>query len=329
MPEVTGPAIVFSVSYMGDLISAATTLDIIARSAARAVTVVASPGAAALLARDSRVAQVALVRSSHALLWRLEVWRELRRARRLGQRVVNLEVYPPRWRFVRALAGRLGLASSTLDLPALLDDNARSAVGQATREVHRTCYYALAVGLPGQPSTPRLELDVDELDGVRGRLAGIGLRSDRPLIVVHPGSSEPHRRPDAEHLAGVLRAVTATQPAQVALVGVPSEAPLTARLQALLAEHRAAVDMCGRLDLRGLAAALATADLFVGGDSGPLKLAEAMGTRTVSFWAPGSPSAAFAGPLGATHATFETRCAPEQAAAAALRLLSGARIQGA
>lgn len=322
MPEVTGPAIVFSVSYMGDLISAATTLDIIACSAAQAVTVVTAPGAAPLLARDTRVARVNVVRSSNAMFWRLEIWRELRRARGLGQRVVNLEVYPPRWRFIRTVAGRLGLTGPVLDLPALLDDNARAAAGQPTREPHRTCYYALAVGRPGQPSTPRLELGSDELLGVRGRLASLGLRSDRPLIVVHPGSSEPGRRPDAEHLAGILRAVTATRPVQVALVGVPSEARLTARLQALLAGHCVAVDVCGLLDLRGLMAALAKADLFVGGDSGPLKLAEAVGTPTLSFWAPGSPSFDFAGPLGERHAAFETRCAPEQATTAALRLLA-------
>ena len=73
---------------------------------------------------------------------------------------------------------------------------------------------------------------------------------------------------------------------------------------------------------RELPALLRGAALFVGGDSGPLKVAEAVGARTLSFWASGATAAAFAGPRGSGHVALPFDSDAEQAAAAARALLS-------
>ncbi len=82
------------------------------------------------------------------------------------------------------------------------------------------------------------------------------------------------------------------------------------------------MDACGRLDVRELAALTSQADLFIGGDSGPLKIAEAVGARTLSFWHRGQPSAAFAGPRGPGHAMLPATASAEEALAAARQLLA-------
>jgi ADP-heptose:LPS heptosyltransferase len=79
-------------------------------------------------------------------------------------------------------------------------------------------------------------------------------------------------------------------------------------------------DWVGRLTLPELAALLAMCDLYVGGDSGPLKMAEAVGARSVSFWGP--TSATFLGPRGPHHRTLPFEASPDEAAAAAMALLA-------
>lgn len=48
--------------------------------------------------------------------------------------------------------------------------------------------------------------------------------------------------------------------------------------------------MGGKTDLPALAAGLAACDLVIGNDSGPLHLAAAVGTQTISLWGAGNPA---------------------------------------
>ena len=48
-------------------------------------------------------------------------------------------------------------------------------------------------------------------------------------------------------------------------------------------------DLCGRLDTRALLALLARADLLVTNDTGPLHLADALGTPAVALYGPNTP----------------------------------------
>lgn len=328
MSELPQTATLFSVSYVGDLVTATLTLDMIARRCTGGVQVVTAPAGAALLAADPAVASVQVVRSSRAWLWRVEVARELWRARRRDAQIVNCEVYLPRWHFVTWLARALGLRLETLDLPALLADNQRSAQGQPTQQSHRSNYYARAVGLDAATPPLRVHLRAGEQDAVRERLVGLGCATDRPLIVVHPGSNDARRRPRTDHLAAVVGQLARDGNACVLLVGVPSEAALTLAVRQQVPAGVRLVDGCGLLDLRGLLASIAGAALFVGGDSGPLKLAEAVGTPTLSFWTPGAPAPDFAGPRGAGHVMLPADGPPQDAALAARSLIDRSRPRG-
>jgi ADP-heptose:LPS heptosyltransferase len=103
----------------------------------------------------------------------------------------------------------------------------------------------------------------------------------RPLVVLQPGASDPRRRWPPARFAAVGDALAA-RGAQLAINGGADEAALCAALaQSLKAP---AADLSGRLPLGGLAALLARASLVLSNDTGPLHLAQAVGTRTVGIY---------------------------------------------
>lgn len=137
-----------------------------------------------------------------------------------------------------------------------------------------------------------------------------------PLVVVHPGATDPRRRWPAERFAEVAaRLVDAG--ARVVVVGDSSDVPLAERIvqPAREAARGGATDeqlrsLAGRLTLSELVGLLSVSDAFLGNDSGPRHLAQAVGCPTVSiFWA---GNVINAGPLGRArhriHVSWTTHC---------------------
>jgi ADP-heptose:LPS heptosyltransferase len=112
----------------------------------------------------------------------------------------------------------------------------------------------------------------DVLAAVRGR----------PLAVLQPGASDPRRCWPAERFAAVGDAL-ARSGATVAINGTAAEAQLVRAVVATMREG--ALDLTGRLSLRGLCALMEQAALVVSNDTGPLHLALALGKPCVGiFW---------------------------------------------
>jgi ADP-heptose:LPS heptosyltransferase len=125
---------------------------------------------------------------------------------------------------------------------------------------------------------PRLRvLEADRADLVRRvRLP------DAPVAVLQPGATDPRRRWPAERFAAIGDAL-AEAGAVVAINGSEAERPLTAAVAGAM--RRPALDLAGVLSVSSLAALLAHAHLVVSNDTGPLHLAQAVGTATVGiFW---------------------------------------------
>ena len=119
----------------------------------------------------------------------------------------------------------------------------------------------------------------------RGEAAdALGELDGSPLVAMHPGATDPRRRWLPDRL-GELGAALTTRGARVVLLGGAGDAPLVDRIRDGLgpAVDRA-IDLAGRLSLGGLVGVLERADLFVGNDSGPRHLAEAVGTATVGVF---------------------------------------------
>lgn len=114
-----------------------------------------------------------------------------------------------------------------------------------------------------------------------------------PLVVAHPGASDPRRRWPAERFARVA-AELVREGCRVVLVGDGTERELCDGVARMArselrgdrdAREERVSDASGSLSLSELAGLLACADLVIANDSGPRHLAQAVGARTASvFW---------------------------------------------
>lgn len=113
------------------------------------------------------------------------------------------------------------------------------------------------------------------------------------LVGLFPGSNAPARRWDPERFAELAR-VLVGRGSRVVVLGSGAERPLTA---AVAGDTPGVLDLGGRTDLVGLAAVLSLCGLFITNDTGPMHLAAAVGTRTLTLWGSSDPSEVH--PLGA------------------------------
>ena len=184
------------------------------------------------------------------------------------------------------VAGRRGADTNSRRL--LLTDPVPPS---ALAGLHRATQYMVLIGAPAALPTPRLD--------VPRRVGG------EPVIGVFPGGNAASRRWDPERFAELVRRL-ATGGRRIVVFGGPNERELTARVAGT-----AAVDLGGQTDLAQLATGIASCDLLVTNDTGPLHLAAAVGTPTVSMWGAGDPRVT--GPLGAGHRMLrhpELSCVP-------------------
>ncbi len=141
----------------------------------------------------------------------------------------------------------------------------------------------LGVALAGEfPTFPLEDADREEAARVL-REAGL---EGRPFAVFHIAASKPPRAWHPERFGAVGRGLWERHGLTPVLVGAPGDAEVHARFRNACP---GAVDLAGKTSLRGMAALLARASLFVGNDSGPMHLAAAAGVPTVAVFGPGAP----------------------------------------
>ena len=176
--------------------------------------------------------------------------------------------------FVRRLGARLTAGLRADDAPPL-DRTVPYRYWQ--HETFRFLEAVAVVGAAPVTITPRVAVTRRDRAEAAWALAPDG----RPLVVLHPGATDPRRRWPVASFAAVGRRL-ASRGARLAVVGVPAERDLTGQLAAALP---GAAELCGRLSPGGLAGLLERACLVLGNDSGPVHLAGAVGTATVAvFW---------------------------------------------
>lgn len=183
---------------------------------------------------------------------------------------------------------------------------------------------ARAVGVPAperlallrpSPSLPIASMRVDhrrEHRALEAVLSARGYQPGLPLIAVNvnAGPLSLNRRWPLEHYRDLLARVLARPHVQVVLVGAPDERAYVATLVEALGPRPRLIDVSGELSIPQLILLLCRADLYLGNDSGPLHIALACGTRTVSFFGPETPL--LYGPQGPGHVVFykELPCSP-------------------
>lgn len=182
----------------------------------------------------------------------------------------------------------------------LLHEKVEPAIAE---ELHRSAFYHHLVTGETLESPPVPRLVVPE--SARERWTALVGPGEGPWVGIFPGSNAPSRRWDPDRFAAVARSL-AGRGARVAVFGGPGERELAAE-----AAGEWALNLAGRTDLPTLAAGLAACSLLVTNDSGPMHLAAAVGTPTVSVQGASDPRETR--PLGPGHAYLqraELPCVP-------------------
>lgn len=154
------------------------------------------------------------------------------------------------------------------------------------------------VDAPGV-STRRPRLPVSDVAraAVERMFADHDIAPDQPVIALHAGSGNGQAKrwplPAWARLADLICDQTT---AAVILIGSPGDKPLAQAVLHRMHQPARAIDMTGKTTLPELAALLARCAVVVTGDSGPLHVAEAVGTRVVAIHGPTDP--AQSGPCG-------------------------------
>ncbi|MBS1911940.1 MAG: glycosyltransferase family 9 protein [Bacteroidetes bacterium] len=108
-----------------------------------------------------------------------------------------------------------------------------------------------------------------------------------PFAIVHAGTSVPLKEWPLDKLAEASRHIASAYGMQVVLIGAPEEVDRSADLVSLIRDL-SPVDISGKLNLRGTAALMERASLYLSSDGGAMHVASALGVPTVGLFGPGS-----------------------------------------
>jgi ADP-heptose:LPS heptosyltransferase len=140
-----------------------------------------------------------------------------------------------------------------------------------------------SLGVPANTALPALYLSAEERGAAGARLAACGAAA--PRVAVHPGGHYPSQRWSPERFAELITSLTERCGAACIVVTGPGEQDLARRICDATPDALPS----GPLSIRDMMALIASCDLFVGNNSGPLHLAGALGVPTVSVMGPSDP----------------------------------------
>ncbi len=126
-----------------------------------------------------------------------------------------------------------------------------------------------------------------DLWAIEARLEGLGARRDRPLVVIHPGSTTPSRTYPWEQYAAAADLLVGETGCQVVLTGSPGEVETVERIRRAM--RQPSLGLAGQTTFPELAALIASADLVVTNNTGPMHVAAALKTPVVALFALTNP----------------------------------------
>jgi lipopolysaccharide heptosyltransferase II len=136
-----------------------------------------------------------------------------------------------------------------------------------------------------------------------------GLEQEKPLIACHLSSNNGQsKRWPIPYWATLIDKLIRDLDAQVVLTGAPGDKPLIANVTRQM--HQQAINLAGKTSLPQLVALLQQASLVIGGDSGPMHIAAAVGTPLIAIHGPTDP--ALSGPISPTATVLRSDiwCSP-------------------
>jgi heptosyltransferase-2 len=204
---------------------------------------------------------------------------------------------------------RLGYAADMRS--PLLTDRVRRT--KEIRSKHQSEYYRHLVstlGDPGEPVTPRLSVSDREKDDARSLLHKLGWRGGR-LIGVNPGAAYGDaKRWYADRFARAADILCDELDAQAIIFGGPLEVDVAGEVSRSM--KRPPISAAGRTTIRQLMALIASTDLFITNDTGPMHLAAALDVPLVAVFGSTNPvtTSPMAGSGRFALVRHEVECSP-------------------
>lgn len=157
---------------------------------------------------------------------------------------------------------------------------------------------AVALALGRAVGQARLDpLRADERAFAERLLANLRLEGQRPLVGLHPSGGRAIKQWDVERWGEVAARLENACGATFLITGSAQDAPLAKRVCGRLKQP--SYDLTGRLRVRETLALLERLDLFLSPDTGPMHMACAVGTPSLSIFGPSDPARYFSGGSGA------------------------------
>ncbi|NQT89744.1 MAG: glycosyltransferase family 9 protein [Candidatus Omnitrophica bacterium] len=181
----------------------------------------------------------------------------------------------------------------------------RIALPRAYENRHIAEYYEELLGLAGITplDKPGLKIYIPQENEERSEemLAAKGLRKDESFICVAPGGGASwgetsfRKQWPKEGFARVTKRLSGEKKIKIVLLGSSDDKPICDYIRSQCPE---CTDLCGETDLLTFAAIVRRAKLLVTNDGGPLHIAVACKTKTVSIFGPVDDKAYGPYPLG-------------------------------
>jgi heptosyltransferase-2 len=172
-------------------------------------------------------------------------------------------------------------------------------------------YVEAASALLGEPAPketplPRLGIVPEAKAWAEGWLAAQGLKPGQRLLAVAPGAAWATKRWGVDHMAQTLSLVSEFDKVRFVILGSPAENELCQALKNAMKKgsENAFVAAEETRDLRRLAALISLSQGFLGHDSGPMHLAEALGVPITAIFGPTVRAFGFY-PQGPGHRVFD------------------------
>jgi heptosyltransferase-2 len=187
--------------------------------------------------------------------------------------------------FLAGIRTRIGVGTKLYQIITLASSVSRRKYIPLRHEADYCMDLARAIGVKSDDLRTEVFLSEEEKETAVNRLREAGYRPGTPLISVHPesGHSAPNWGP-AIYLDLVMKLLAGFPNAQVLVNVTPGSNSMRALFEPLREQGLIFPD--GSKDLRMLMGLLAEAQVAVSASTGPMHLAAALGTPTVSLFCP-------------------------------------------
>jgi heptosyltransferase-2 len=169
-------------------------------------------------------------------------------------------------------------------------------------EIEYNLELASLVGAKTQDQTLSISIDDSTIDGL---LKDAGIENNDNLVALHPWTSDPIKQWPLQNFSELAKRLVREQDMRVIIIGGKDE--LTKGREFLRTLDGDLINLTGRTTLRQSAAVLKKCKLLISGDSGPVHLACAVGTKVLAIFRNDIPgkSAHRWGPWGRGHIIIE------------------------